>query len=174
LPHWYPDGKALFLTWHLHGSLPHALYLPPGKASSGQAFVWMDRYLDTTRKGPMYLRMEPIAQIVRDSLETGERLGHYQLHAWVVMANHVHVLVTPKINPARLIASLKGTTARAANKLLGRTGEPFWQAECYDHWVRNEDEFRSIWSYIEENPIKAGFVIDASAFRWSSACRAAR
>jgi putative transposase len=134
----------------------------------------MDRYLDTTRKGPMYLRWEPIAQIVKDSLEMGERLGHYQLHAWVVMANHVHVLVTPETNPGRFIASLKGTTARAANKLLGRTGEPFWQAESYDHWVRDEKEFRRIWYYIEENPVKAGFVRDATAHHWSSAYQAAR
>lgn len=122
----------------------------------------------------MYLRLEPIAQIVKDSLQIGERLGHYRLHAWVVMANHVHLLVTPEIAPARLIASLKGTTARAANKVLGRTGEPFWQAECYDHWVRDEKEFRRIWSYIEGNPVKAGLVSDATAFHWSSAYQAAR
>ena len=66
LPHQYPEGKWLFATWHLHGSLPHARYPPPHKLSSGQAFVWMDRYLDTTDKGAMYLRLEPIAQIVVD------------------------------------------------------------------------------------------------------------
>jgi len=53
LPHHYPQGKWLFLTWHLHASLPHALYPPAYKLSDGQAFVWMDRYLDTTRVGPM-------------------------------------------------------------------------------------------------------------------------
>jgi REP element-mobilizing transposase RayT len=174
LPHWYPEGKALFLTWHLHGALPHGLYPPPGKASSGQAFVWMDRYLDTTCSGPMFLRMERIAQLVQDSLQTGEKLGHYRSHAWVVMANHVHTLLTPEIDAARLINSLKGTTARAANKLLGRAGEPFWQAECYDRRVRNEDEFRRISAYIEENPVKAGLVTDGSAFRWSSTYQAAR
>jgi REP element-mobilizing transposase RayT len=134
----------------------------------------MDRYLDTTRKGPMFLRQEPIAQLVKDSLETGERLGHYHLHAWVVMSNHVHTLISPGIDPSRLIGSLKGTTARAANKLLGRTGEPFWQGECYDHWVRDENEFRRICVYIEENPVRAGLVPNAAEFRWSSAHQAAR
>jgi REP element-mobilizing transposase RayT len=134
----------------------------------------MDRYLDTTSKGPMHLRLDPVAQLIKDGLETGERLGHYELHAWVVMANHVHVLITPKISPSRIAGSLKGTTARAANKLLRRTGEPFWQAECYDHWVRDENEFRRIWFYIEENPVKAGIVMDAAMFRWSSAHQAAR
>jgi putative transposase len=128
LPHWYPDNASLFLTWHLHGSLPHGLYPPPAKASSGQAFVWMDRYLDTTRSGPMFLRQEKVAQLVRDSLYRGEQLGHYRLHAWVVIANHVHALLTPRIHPSRLIASLKGTSAREASKLLGHA-ERFWQAE---------------------------------------------
>ena len=48
LPHCYPPGKWLFLTWHLHDSLPHALYPPGHKLSDGRAFVWMDRYLDTS------------------------------------------------------------------------------------------------------------------------------
>ena len=129
----------------------------------------MDRYLDTTRKGPMFLRQAAIAQLVEDSLYKGEQLGHYKLHAWVVMANHVHTLLTPHTAPGRLTASLKGATARAANKLLGRTGEPFWQAECYDHWVRDKKEFFRIQSYIEENPVKAGLAIQPTAFRWSSA-----
>ncbi|HEY7303859.1 MAG TPA: hypothetical protein VH601_07095 [Bryobacteraceae bacterium] len=79
-----------------------------------------------------------------------------------------HRRAAPRIAPTRLIASLKGPTARAANRLLGRTGEPFWQAECYDHWVRDEDEFRRIRSYIEQNPVKAGLVTEPAAFRWSS------
>lgn len=81
------------------------------------------------------------------------------------MANHVHVLLTPRIEPSRLIASLKGALARAANKLLGRTGEPFWQAERYARWVRDEAEFHRICFYIEENPVKAGLVSDAASFR---------
>jgi hypothetical protein len=49
LPHRYPEGKWLCLTWHLHGSLPHSMYPPPGLVNSGKAFVWMDRYLDIAR-----------------------------------------------------------------------------------------------------------------------------
>jgi len=174
LPHWYPDNTPLFLTWHLHGSLPQGLYPPPEKVSSGQAFVWIDRFLDTTRKGPLFLFREDIAQVVVNSLQKGEQLGHYRLHAWVLLGNHVHALLTPLIPPSRLTASLKGATARQANKLLGRTGEAFWQAECYDHWIRDEEEFRRVWSYIENNPVKAGLVTEPAAFRWSSAWRASK
>jgi hypothetical protein len=68
LPHSYPEGKWLFVTFHLHGCLPHGIYPPPGKMNSGAAFIWMDRYLDTTRSGTMYLAQEPIAQTVVASL----------------------------------------------------------------------------------------------------------
>ncbi len=133
----------------------------------------MDRYLDTTRQGPMYLRQERIAQIVVDSLGRGVELGHYSLRAWVVMANHVHVLLSPKVAPSRLLQSLKGYTAREANRVLGRTGETFWQAESYDHWVRDEQELDKIVAYIENNPVKAGLVARAQDYRWSSAAAGA-
>jgi len=67
-------------------------------------------------------------------------LGHYELAAYAIMSNHVHVLILPKIVPSRLLQSWKGVTARQANLVLGRTGETFWQAESYDHWVRDEGE----------------------------------
>ena len=85
------------------------------------------------------------------------------------MANHVHVLLLPKIPPNKLLKSLKGYTAREANKLLGRTGTPFWQKESYDHWVRNQSEWERIKFYIENNPVKAGLVRSAELYRWSSA-----
>ena len=74
------------------------------------------------------------------------------------MANHVHVLLLPRIPPSRLLKSLKGYTAYQANRLLGRTGEPFWQRESYDHWVRSQEEWPRIAAYIENNPVKAGVV----------------
>jgi hypothetical protein len=97
LPHIYPEGKPLFITWHLHGSLPHSSYPPPGKLNAGQAFVWIDRHLDAARSGPLYLKQEPIAQLVIASIRyNAEQLQHYELHAFVVMANHVHLLVLPR------------------------------------------------------------------------------
>jgi type I restriction enzyme R subunit/putative DNA methylase len=67
---------------------------------------------------------------------------------------------------------IKGGTARSANLLLGRTGEPFWQVESHDHWVRNRKEFDRIVAYIEENPVSAGFVAAPEDWPWSSATRA--
>src|SRR5262249_27147130 len=128
----------------------------------------MDRYLDSTFLGPRYLPQEPVARMLVASLWRGVKLGHYDLGAYVVLSNHVHVLVLPKISPSRLLQSLKGATARQANLILGRTGETFWQAESYDHWVRDEAEWLRIVDYIENNPVKAGLVRQASDSPWSS------
>jgi type I restriction enzyme R subunit/putative DNA methylase len=129
----------------------------------------MDRHLDSARSGPWYPAQEPIARIVPASLERAVTLGHYDLAAYAVLCNHVHLLLLPKIAPSRLLQSLKGATAREANRILGRTGESFWQAESYDHWVRDEAERRRIASYIEDNRVRAGLVRHAKDYRWSSA-----
>ena len=129
----------------------------------------MDRHLDTTRTGPMYLRQEEIARLVLSSLRRGVEIGHYLLGSYVIMANHVHALLLPAISPSRLLRALKGSSAREANHVLGRTGETFWQAESYDHWVRDEIEYRRIAAYIENNPVRAVLVARAEDYAWSSA-----
>ncbi|MGD0870863.1 MAG: transposase [Bryobacteraceae bacterium] len=117
----------------------------------------------------MFLRQDALANLVVESLYRGVALGHYELGSFVIMANHVHVLLLPKVPPSRLLKSLKGYTAREANRLLGRTGTPFWQRESYDRWVRNEQEWGRIAVYIEDNPVKAGLVSRAEDYIWSSA-----
>ena len=87
-----------------------------------------------------------------------------------MIANHVHVLLLPLISPSHLLKSLKGATAHAANRLLGRTGEPFWQRESYDHLVRDDKERKRVAAYIENNPVRAGLVSRAEGYPWSSAC----
>ena len=137
--------------------------------------MWIDRCLDRAVNGPLYLRQPAIARIVVDSLHRGTHLGHYDRGAFVVMANHVHALLLPKVDPSRLLQSMKGFTAREANRILGRTGEPFWQAESYDHWVRDEREYPRIVAYIENNPVKAGLVQRPEDYYfWSSATTAER
>ncbi|HWZ32460.1 MAG TPA: transposase [Bryobacteraceae bacterium] len=92
----------------------------------------------------------------------------YALHAWVVMANHVHILITPTVEVAKITKSLKWFTAREANKVLGLKG-PFWQDESYDRLVRNPAEFERIRKYIEWNPVRAGLVKTPEEYPWSSA-----
>ncbi len=169
LPHFHPLDKPLFLTWRLHGSLPPNRAFAAGNLRSGKVFVAMDRLLDEARTGPLHLRRPEIAQIVVDAFLYGQdSLHHYTLHAFVVMPNHVHVLLTPHIAVSKLLQSLKNITAKRANQNLGLKGRPFWQEESYDREVRDGSEFRRICAYIENNPVRAGLAAAPGEYRWSS------
>ena len=101
LPHLHTVGQPLFLTWRLHGSLPMNRSFP-SSITSGRAFVTRDRILDHARFGPLHLRRTDIAQLLVDAMRyRQEQLQHFQLHAFVIMANHVHVLITPRVEVFR-------------------------------------------------------------------------
>jgi REP element-mobilizing transposase RayT len=93
----------------------------------------------------------------------------YDLLAWVIMPNHVHAIIRPHAGMARIMQWLKGRTARNANRILGRSGDAFWQAESFDHWIRSELEFEALVDYVENNPVKAGLVETRERWPWSSA-----
>jgi REP element-mobilizing transposase RayT len=76
-------------------------------------------------------------------------------------------LITPRVQVSKLMQSLKRFTAREANRLLGHTGQPFWQDESYDRLVRDGTEFARIARYIEMNPVRAGLLASPDAFPWS-------
>ena len=108
--------------------------------------------------------------MIENALRHGEAVRHfYQLHAWVIMPNHVHVIFEPQIAMPRIMRWLKGRTARVANRILGRTGAPFWQDESYDHWIRSANELQDVIAYVESNPLKAGLVEATEQWPWSSA-----
>jgi REP element-mobilizing transposase RayT len=160
----------MFVTFRLHGSLPARPVFPPARLTSGQAFVAMDRMLDEAQHGPLFLRQPEIARLVIQALAGGEvRFLRYRLHAFVVMPNHVHLLLTPQVTAKPWLGPLKGFTGHRANELLGRRWVPFWQDESYDHLVRDADEFRRVQHYIEFNPIAAGLVALPEDFAWCSA-----
>jgi REP element-mobilizing transposase RayT len=173
LPHWQKTDSALFITWRLYGSLPRKLsasYLK--ELNPGKRFLLLDRELDKARFGPTWLKDGALAKTVIDALFHGaEQLRLYRLSAYVVMSNHVHVLLWPHALMSRVTKSIKGYTARECNKLLGRSGETFWQDESFDHAVRSEDEFYRIKNYIERNPVKAGLVESPEEWPWSSAAK---
>ena len=161
---------SVFLTWRLHDSLPPSRGFPAEARNSGQAFAAADQLLGEACAGPAYFREPAVADMIVDAIQFhGDILGHYRLHAFVVMPNHVHLLATPDVALSKLTKSLKGATAAWANAMLGLTDGPFWQEENYARLVRYEGEFAEIRSYIEENPVRAGMVRDASEYPWSSA-----
>ena len=171
LPHLQPDGEYLFVTWRLHGSLPamppDVIYAPPG-----HAFAAQDRALARNR-GHLWLRDPRVARLVMDAVRSGEHQRRfYESQAWVVMPNHVHLLILPNVPLPEITHWIKGKTAREAQLLLGRRGGPFCQHESYDHRVRTSKERQRIAEYIEDNPVLAGLVAHPEDWPWSIAARA--
>jgi REP element-mobilizing transposase RayT len=191
LPHLKQEGALYFVTFRLADSLPaheiarlkherHAILEQARAAKSPltwheeqQLLAWycdkVEALLDAGR-GACWLSEPQIAALVADALDhfDGQR---YELRAWVVMPNHVHVVVRPMPGQtlSDLLHSWKSFTSSKANQLLHRTGETFWQAESFDHWIRDDEERARLAAYVENNPVKAGFCRRPQDWKWSSA-----
>jgi REP element-mobilizing transposase RayT len=167
LPHIGLLNQPVFITWRLAGSLPPGRHFPAGELASGAAFAAMDRLLDEARTGPSHLRMPALASIVAEAIcYNSARMRHFEVHHFVVMPNHVHLLATPLVEMEDMVRSLKGITARRANAVMPCPGRAFWQHESYDRVVRSAEEFRNIKRYIERNPVRAGLIAEAAAWPW--------
>jgi putative transposase len=181
LPHWHPEGKSIFITWRLHGSWPAPLNKKNRTAkngcatkadhplSRGKKFRLLDAVLDSAKSGPLWLADPEIAACVECPIVRGAELGRYELHAYAIMPNHVHILLEPRLPLAKITNVIKGVAARDANAILGRPDKPFWQDESFDHWIRNSAEFERVRHYIEWNPVRAGLVSHPEDWKWSSA-----
>ncbi len=138
--------------------------------TEGQRFVQQDRQLDSAKSGPVYLKNPAVAAVVIETfLIATHEWDLYELFAWVIMSNHVHLLLQPHKPLQEITRAVKKTSAKQANIILGKSGQPFWQDESFDHWVRNGKQFDRIVQYIESNPVKAGLVERAEQWPWSSA-----
>ena len=93
----------------------------------------------------------------------------YLLHAYVIMPNHLHLILKQLSDHtlARIMHTLKGSSAYAINKMLNRTGR-FWQTENFDHLIRDDASLHEKWDYIKENPVKARLVDKAEDYLFSS------
>ena len=137
-----------------------------------RAFGHWDAALDTQTAGPRWLADPRVAEMVAAALH--RRHGQvYNLATFCIMPNHVHIVYTPLeqedgtyVANTRILQSLKGYTARQANRILQREG-PFWQAESYDRVVRDAAELERIVIYVLNNPVKAGLVAEWQHWPWS-------
>ena len=140
-------------------------------------FVERERWLDGN-PAVRHLEFPQLAGIVAKSIHhfAGER---YDLVAYVVMPSHIHWLFQPlsgwshtvptgKSPREVILHSLNSFTAHECNLILNQFGA-FWQAESYDHCVRDEGELERIVEYIEFNPVKAGLCQRPEDWRFSSA-----
>jgi len=177
LPHWTKEGATYAVTFRLGDSLPAKVVeswrkqreeIVQRAKSLGRSLSTHERkqlhklysariesYLDAGQ-GECYLRSPEVAKAVQDALHhfDGER---YELLAWAVMPNHVHVVLRPLPGHELkdIVHSWKSFSAKQANAILGRQGK-FWQEEYYDHLIRDEEDFCGNVSYVLANPAKAG------------------
>jgi REP element-mobilizing transposase RayT len=179
LPHWESATATYFVTFRLADSLPQKALqkilfarkdIPATAAQMGRALSDVERKqlkkLNTSRiekyldegVGGCFFRDSTIARVVVDSLHQfhGTR---YQLFAWCVMPNHVHVVfkILSGNTLPKILHSWKSFSAKKANKILGRSSQ-LWQREYYDHMVRDEVEFHHAVQYVIENPERAGLI----------------
>jgi putative transposase len=171
LPHWQPPGQDIFITWRLHGSLPACVHISKEENNVGRKFRQYDRLLDAAAAGPLWLGDTRVAECVISALQEGHDHKMFCLRAYVLMANHVHILIEPCSSLAQITQRIKGISAREANRILRRSNTRFWQAESFDHWIRTPQEWQRIHAYIENNPVSAGFVKNPIDWPWSSAAR---
>jgi len=185
------DGRHGFKGWHENGYLPHrdepgliqfvtfrlADAFPKELRSEWAALVKiedeqkrrkeLESYLDKGR-GECYLRQPEVAKIVEESL----RFRHgqdYDLYAWSIMPNHVHLLFRVfNVPMSHLVDDWKGFTAKQANKILRRQGK-FWQEGYWDTFMRDDEHTVRTRNYIEANPVRAGLAVEVTAWPWSSA-----
>jgi putative transposase len=153
-----PPHISLDQLYEYRRKLPH--YRPAGR-----------RLFITFCKGNRY----PFPPSARDAVLQHCLYDHgrrYQLHAAVVMPDHVHLLLTPlrdeKGWPAGLPAILKllkGTSARSVNKLSGCCG-PVWLEESFDHVLRSQESFAEKLEYIRQNPVRRGLVKTPEEYPW--------
>ncbi len=166
LPHIQPEDGIIFVTYRLHFQLSSELIRKIEKIKRtrlGNSFDFINDYLDFCKEGPKWLsRLQIAAMIIENLLKMNDK--QYKLFCFCIMSNHVHVLMKPKFkfektpySLAEIFRGHKGVTARQANLILHRHGS-FWQAENYDHYIRDDEEFYNIAWYILNNPVKAKLV----------------
>src|SRR5213082_2041620 len=173
LPHWEQEGATYFVTFRLADSIPNTLLTEwhdelqtwlkfhPRPWDHKTAKEYERPFVDGPEKwldrghGECHLRNQRLAAIVANALRHFDR-ERYRLDAFVVMPNHVHVLVQPKSGHSlsEILHSWKSFSAHSINKALHRKGD-FWMEESYDRMVRDFEELERYRDYIKENPVAA-------------------
>lgn len=175
LPHF--DGIVIpqSISLHLADSVPQQVIKRWKEAldkDSVQDTILLQRRIEKYADqgfGAAFLKDHGLAEMVQNTLlkDDGKK---YRLSAWVVMPNHIHVLITRFVNYelSDIMQSLKSITAHKANKSLRRSGE-FWMPEYFDRYMRTTEHYERTIKYIENNPVKARLCSRPEDYPFSSA-----
>jgi REP element-mobilizing transposase RayT len=183
LPH-FDDGRSLqAITYRLADALPANVVSKLEEQSLGkeQRPEEIERFIDAGHGACALRQSENAAAVVQNWQHFHG--SHYHLHAWVVMPNHVHVLIEPLVGHdlRAIVHAWKSYTAKVILKNTAgqRPALPaktrIWQADYWDRFIRNERHYHATVDYIHQNPVKAGLAAKAEDWPWSSmGARAAR
>ena len=121
------------------------------------------------------LNKEPFPDAARELVLAHCLYDHgtrYDLHAAVVMPDHVHLLLTPQADEEgwphplpSILKRIKGVSARSVNKLIGTSG-PMWQEESFDHVLRSDESLQQKREYIRQNPVRRGLATTPEEYHW--------
>jgi putative transposase len=114
--------------------------------------------------------VEVYARLFLKTLYHYRREGHYTLHAFVLMPDHVHLMLTPAQNVTieRAIQLIRGGYSHALGSLIGRSSE-IWQRGFTDHRIRNSQDFAHHRNYIHQNPVTGKLVNNPNEYHYCSA-----
>ena len=176
LPHFNGGEIAQTITLHLADSLPRKVLEKWTRELSSESPANADTvlrrrieyYLDQGY-GSCALKDIRVAMMVQKSLLHFDA-DRYWLSSWVVMPNHVHILLTPDVqwSLSEIMKSFKSYTSHEANKLLRHHGQ-FWMEDYFDRYVRDEKHFASAIAYTENNPVRARLCRKPEDWQFSSA-----
>lgn len=165
-----------FLTWRLDDAAPadaierwksEALDEPDAERVR-RLNRQIEAYSDAGH-GACVLRDPRLARIVQESFfhDHGRR---YDILAWVVMPNHVHLVLEPYPGGSvgKIVQAIKGVTSKRIGAILGTSGR-LWQPDYFDRVVRDDGHLERLRRYLEWNPVKAGLCGDPKHWAWSSA-----
>jgi REP element-mobilizing transposase RayT len=163
LPHIQIENMYNFITFRTFKSVDEYLQRLNGlNLSTKEKQYKIDKYLDNSQNGACFYGI--VLERMKEILFEFDGVN-YELVAFVIMPNHIHIIILPKINLAIIMKNLKGKSGKTLNELLEMSGN-FWAREYYDKVIRNEKHLLQTIEYILHNPIKAGLK-DAENRVWS-------
>jgi len=136
---------------------PHGHNLRKGRYSQPEQIYVLTSV--THRRRPVFADFH-LGRIVVKAMRHHDQNGHAQTFACVVMPDHFHWLLGlgSGIDLPRLMASIKGYTARRIGEHIDLGGEPLWQEGYHDHALRGEEDVQAVARYIVANPLRAKLV----------------
>ena len=113
---------------------------------------------------------EPMRKLFIDTLLRYRQDGAFTLHAFVLMPDHFHILLTPSQETTleRAVQLIKGGSARRIG-IERQLRFPVWQRGFSDHRIRSAADYDSHLVYIAQNPVCKKLVVNPSEYLWSSA-----